>query len=363
MPTFAPVASYQVLKHDGLNSLGFYLAAFLLCGYLLYLWLLPKPISGIPYNEQARRHILGDIPSLINELKKPQEDFKTWLLVQLQNLNSPIVQVFIRPLQQPVVVLSDFRESQDILMRRKEFDRADSTAEAFRGLIPHHHIRQSTNAIWKAQRRLLQDLMSPAFLHDVVGSVIHANALNLIKLWELKAIMADGRPFSAYHDVHSATLDSVLGFAFGEDFPQSAVGPDLALLKTLDGNAKTRILSGVHTDDEPVIFPVAPRQDSIAATLDLCTAMEEIAGRPFQYWKWKYIVTRKPKISRASATKNHYVQRELENAAVRLQTEESHSVRSAVDHMVQREKKMAEKDGRTPDYVSPVMADEVRIYE
>jgi hypothetical protein len=140
-----------------------------------------------------------------------------------------------------MVELSDFRESQDILMRRKEFDRSKTMGELFSGVIPEHHIIKPTNAEWKAHRRLLQDLMLPPFLNHVAGPVIHSNVQNLIRLWDLKAGIAGNRPFSASEDIYSAALDAVFGFAFGEDFQYSATAPNVRLIEALDAGAIARL--------------------------------------------------------------------------------------------------------------------------
>lgn len=81
--------------------------------------------------------------------------FFDWLITQSKERDSPVFQIFPEPLGRPVVVLNDFREAQDILMRRgKEFDREHTIFDLFQGIIPDHHIVQKTNAIWKSHRRL-----------------------------------------------------------------------------------------------------------------------------------------------------------------------------------------------------------------
>lgn len=37
--------------------------------YTIYMWLLPKPIPGIPYNRKATKSVFGDIPELMEHLK------------------------------------------------------------------------------------------------------------------------------------------------------------------------------------------------------------------------------------------------------------------------------------------------------
>jgi len=136
--------------------------------YAAYQWALPKPIPGIPYNEEATHNLLGDIPAITKHVKETGEIWN-WVGAQNAKLNSPIVQIFTRPFAKPWVLIADFRESQDILMRRtKEFDRSDFFGELFLGMMPDFHISMlSSNPEFKIHRRLIQDLMTPAFLNEV----------------------------------------------------------------------------------------------------------------------------------------------------------------------------------------------------
>ena len=90
-------------------------------GYFLYRVALPKPIEGIPYNSHAVRRILGDVPDAMKYRADTHEVFG-FLEEQLVKHNTPIFQFFMRPFGKPWVVISDFRETQDILSRRtREF--------------------------------------------------------------------------------------------------------------------------------------------------------------------------------------------------------------------------------------------------
>jgi hypothetical protein len=137
---------------------------------LFYRWALPKPIPGIPYNASAVNSLLGDIPQMLEHKQKTDQIF-TWLVAQTVKLQSPIVQVWARPFSRPWVLIADFKESQDILMRRtKEFDRSGFFGDLFLGLIPDHHIsRLSHDERFKSNRFLMKDLMTPAFLNTVRG--------------------------------------------------------------------------------------------------------------------------------------------------------------------------------------------------
>lgn len=139
-----------------------------LSSILFYRWALPKPIPGIPYNASAVNSLLGDIPQMM-EYKQKTEQIFPWLVAQTVKLQSPIVQVWARPFSKPWVLIADFKESQDILMRRtKEFDRSGFFGDLFMGLVPDHHIfRLSHDEKFKSNRFLMKDLMTPAFLNTV----------------------------------------------------------------------------------------------------------------------------------------------------------------------------------------------------
>lgn len=136
--------------------------------YLLRQWALPTPLPGIPYNQAAADRLLGDVAE-IREIKKNGGRARAWFSAQTVKHNSPIVQVFMTPLGKPAVIISDYREVQDILLRRgKEFDRGSRNVEAFRGVIRWHHIAMRTvDPQFKKNRELVKDLMTHQFLNSV----------------------------------------------------------------------------------------------------------------------------------------------------------------------------------------------------
>ena len=54
-------------------SLALTSSVLFLGAFLLYRWLLPKPIPGIPYNAKATKSIFGDIPDLFEHLKHSKQ--------------------------------------------------------------------------------------------------------------------------------------------------------------------------------------------------------------------------------------------------------------------------------------------------
>lgn len=138
--------------------------------YVAYRMLLPKPIPGIPYNKDAAENLFGDVPAIMKQMAESGgQDFWSYVCNQPARHSTPIFQVWARPFGKPWVILTDFREAQDIMLRRtKEFDRSSFFGDLFAGTIPNHHIRkQSIDPKFKASRALVKDLMTPAFLHDV----------------------------------------------------------------------------------------------------------------------------------------------------------------------------------------------------
>jgi hypothetical protein len=100
------------------------LGAVLVLLYALYRAALPKPIPGIPYHKASANRVLGDAPGMIKHRQKYSTVFD-WMTAQPVELNSPVAQLFLKPFCQPIVVITDHRESQDVLLRRaKDFDRA-----------------------------------------------------------------------------------------------------------------------------------------------------------------------------------------------------------------------------------------------
>ncbi|OLN85759.1 Steroid 21-hydroxylase [Colletotrichum chlorophyti] len=318
----------------------------------LYYRALPKPLPGIPYNPEALS-IYGDIPSLTKYAAKHQV-FSKWMALQTERLRSPIVQVFIRPFSAPRVVLCDFRETQDILLRRqKEFDRSDIQGDLFEPLVPDHHIHMKTNSTFKAHRKLLQDLMTPAFLNQVAAPAIHLSASHLVMLWREKMRLARGRPFEASIDFYRGALDAVLAFTFGSQFQHSAIKPQLELVRMQDG------IPLPPTVDDPAEIPIANDDDGTKVILNFTKAVEKVIGSPFPRMAFA-LMKLKPSWKKTMAVKNELLRKEIQNAISRLgDKSEADRIVSAVDHIVHRETKLAEKEGRSPLYHCGTIYDEV----
>lgn len=357
-----PEIQRQLHSHSGTSkSLGFSLAFLALLIYIFRQWALPKPIPGIPYRPSALSSVFGDFMAIGKFRASGNVTFFDWLTTQSKELDSPIFQIFPRPFGRPFVVLNDFRESQDILLRRgKELDRSSIVIDLFRGIIPNHHIVEKTNATWKSHRRLLQDLMSPGFLDGVAAPVIYQQVSNLVRLWDFKAQLAQGRPFTAAADICDTALDAVHGFSYGQEFEHRAIKSTLDYYesKTQDLTARLSKIGGAN---EPMEFPIPKKDTIIKSVLTLTSTFGEVQGTFIANLKWP-ILTRMPKLVKAKEIRDESIRKQIRAAVERTHTHPDPStVRSAVDHMVRREISLADKEGRTPDFYSSTMFDEVSL--
>lgn len=239
---------------------------------LLYRRALPKPYDGIPYNKHSARRIMGDLPDVIAHLKRTKE-MSSFAFGQCRKLKSPIIQLFLRPFSQPFIFLNDPREIEDILLRRiREFDRAPTTIDYFKPLLPNASIVKVSDSSFKEQRRLWQDVMSPQFLRTVVAKNVHESALDLIDLWRRKCTLANGSPFEAAEDLEISAFDAIW----------------VAMLGTKLGgmNAEIQALAGYEPlisleTDLPISFPVAPRSVLYKAITYINSTVEQIMKSPF----------------------------------------------------------------------------------
>jgi hypothetical protein len=278
-----------------------------------------------------------------------------WITSQNLKLQSPIVQVFGRPFARPWVVITDFREAQDILLRRtKEFDRSDFLGGVFLGLLPEHHISMKTNSTFKQHRRWLQDLMTPAFLHQTAGPQIYTAFLDLIGLWEEKSRLAQDHPFEASGDVYRAALDAVWAAVFGADPSNSSIQAQLQLCSS------RKSLQLPSSLDKEVEFPYAPYPAAIQSIITLTDSLETSMKSPvpvIAHW----LLRKMPSMRNAKAIKDKFIKEEVEKTKNRFQgkQENDREVRCAMDDILRREMLLSEKENRAPMFHSRAMYDEV----
>lgn len=336
-------------------ALGFVAAAL----FVLYRWALPKPIPGIPYNEASASRLLGDIPDLIADLKRCGDVF-LWFRDQNLRSGSVINQVFTNLFGKPLVIVADAREARDMLINRSvDFDRTDFVRNLLRPIIGQGQITFPTGPVWKSQRRLSQDTMSSRFLRNVAAPNIHASGSTFVQLWGKKALLAAGRPFNAENDLFHATLDSVMVFTFGNQYPHRALRPKLKALAALSAND----IKGGESMDKPVVFPhceIAEELENIIKFVDRAEAVQAMGLQEKGWW----FESRTSRYKALKKSKDDCIRREVTKALERMkdldEVTATESARHGVDLIVNRERIMASKENRKPDYFSEFIRGEVR---
>lgn len=316
----------------------------------------PKPIPGIPYHKKSARSLLGDIPRLSKSLKKTQ-DFMKYIADEAESFQAPIFQLFLSPFSAPLVVVVDYEETRDIMMHRTgEFDRSDRLIEIFQPVIGTNQFALKSGDVWKLHRRLVQDTMSPAFLRDVAAPSLYKAFQVLVDLWERKIELASGKPFPIGADISAATLDGVLAFTFGSDLPNTATQPRLEALKSLDREGFIELLH----QDASVDFPVNDLDPSVASLSEISHYLAKIAAFPLPSVAWSYF-KRTSHFQQQDKSKRAFIRSEIEKSLqARVdKPEDSTVLRNAVDLVIDRERRLSERYGKTPDYFSDAVIDEV----
>ncbi|KAI1013792.1 hypothetical protein LB503_010495 [Fusarium chuoi] len=278
-------------------ALGFSILSAL---YLLRRWLLPKPIPGIPYNENAVKSFMGDIPEF-----RDAPNRREWWAQQPA--------LFMRPFGAPWVFVADYFEASDICMRRlKEFDRSDVTWEQFNGVVPGHHITlKSSDPKFKKNKELIQ-------IHDKFSS--------LLKLWDRKLDLSGGRPFDIAQDIHNSALDIILSASFGIDSGDGQIGRQLEELKarTVSGGKDDLFeFEDVSIDEEQSCFTTLADSVGLSMRSPLPT---------IHHFLYRNL---SPKMRRARAGRDRLRDREIAKSIERR--ESSQPQRCALDNMLARE--------------------------
>lgn len=309
--------------------------------YLAYRAALPRPITGIPHHKSAANSLFGDIPKMFKDFASTKSVI-SWFSDQCVQLNSPIVQLFIRPFGRPMVFIADWRESQDILMRRKDFDRSNFFGDVLGGLLPKAFISMPTNDDFTHQRRLLANTMSPAFLNQVAAPRIHNSALDLIELWHLKIKLAGNHPFFAYSDIHHMAWDAIWSTTFG-----TSSGTTKSQLAFLSSLAKFEALS--PDENIPAKFPKGPTPPIFNAILTMIDSLDNITRSPQPRWH-HWLIRQTPSYRAAKKYKDEIVDECFRSARKQHSDDpdDQKDARCAVENVLQREAIAASKEGMVP---------------
>lgn len=259
--------------------------------------------------------------------------------------------MFIKPMSLPWVVVTDPLESQDILLRRtKEFDRSSFFGEVIGGILPKQHIQfLSNDARFKDNRNLINHLMAPSFINEVSLPEVYKSVSTLMKVWQVKCDMAQGRPFSAHHDITYGALDSIFASSFG------LAEADSITIQRFEA------VSGWTPDmpndvDTPVAFPDGEIPEIFGAVLDLAESVKygQLSPSP-RLASW--ILRKFPYMRKAAAIKNKFIDDSIDEAVRSIESGDEHP-RNALYSVLLRERDVAAKQGRPPVYRNGGISDE-----
>jgi hypothetical protein len=323
--------------------------------YQTYRRIMPRPLPAIPYNSGALRSFFGDIPSVI-AWKKQHGEQRKWFQAQALKHNSPIVQVFTKPFWYgPQVVLTDHKEIHDIFHHRwKEFDKGYKESEAFGGIIPDELLSLKLRSPeYKFHKDIMRDLMLPQFLHAVNAPQIYAKSMLLIDLWRRKAKIAAGVPFIFRQDIHKAALDIIMAAAFGLDEDESCIKKQSEVLSR-HGPSHFFPRTIVHFEDVPM-----DREAKAITDLAASVKIGFSSPMPVQH---HWVLRQLPHLARAIKTKNAMMRRKIEESLTRMPRDDEEALklsRTALDSMLYRERLLANRGGREPNYHASYIYDEV----
>jgi len=240
------------------------------------------------------------------------------------------------------------------MRRTKEFDKPDAISDAFYGIAPEFHAVKVTSEAWRNQRKLLQDLMAPAFLHEVAAPQLHHSFMDLIKLWSEKQRLAEGRPFEVKQDIFNAALEAIWAAVFGNAGTATVTRNQIDLLS---GQKSVSLPASI---DQAVEFEKAPAPPEFRAVLELTESIEEVLKSPFPLITG-FIQRYLPSGRKNLRIKAQFTSREIAKAEARMEASSSQETKitNAVDHVLRREKIAAEKQHRAPEYQSTMIKDEL----
>ncbi|KAH7379127.1 cytochrome P450 [Phaeosphaeria sp. MPI-PUGE-AT-0046c] len=353
---------WEHVPHTFWSSLSI-LTLLLIAALLMHRMVMPKPLSAIPYNPEALHRLFGDIPSIIAWNKRHGEQRK-WFQAQAIRHNSPIVQVFTKPFWYgPQVVLTDHKEIHDIFHHRwKEFDKGYKESEAFGGIIPDELLSLKLRSPeYKFHKDLMRDLMLPQFLHTVNAPQIYDKSMLLIDLWKRKAEIAAGAPFIFRQDIHMAALDIIMAASFGLSQDESCITKQIHALPE-----KIPQLNGEQPSDATTIhhFEDVPMDSEAKAITDLAASVQIGFSSPIPV-QHHWFLRQLPHLRGAIKIKNGLMRRKISESLKRMPRNDEEAVKSArtaLDNMLYRERLLAQKAGREPNFHASYIYDEMLAY-
>ncbi|KAM0247749.1 hypothetical protein ACHAQJ_009710 [Trichoderma viride] len=276
----------------------------------------------------------------------PDLDFQEWCAKQTEKLKSPLCQVFLSPFSKPLLLLADFDEARDLTLRRTEdFDRGAFVSDSF-GAFGDFHARMQTGQQFKANRRWLQDLMTPSFLNGFLAPSTYALVLRLVELWRNKTRLAGDKPFSAGADLDRVNFDIMMRLFFGEHFGSSSLDAQIGLL-----SGEKSPDTGLHGE---AVFPEAAIHQTFHALHDAGRTVTQIMTSLWPKLTLRWIPWTAG-YRRIQSAKKLLVREQVPKAIARVRSGEKSA---GIDYILSREQAAAKQEGREPDFDNEMIINE-----
>ena len=209
-----------------------------------------------------------------------------------------------------------------------------------------------TDDTWRSHRQLLRDTMSPSFVNSVVAPIIHEKISGLVSLWRTKARLAGGQSFDSEQDVARCLGDFIMASCFGYDSKS---------IETHENTLSEKVIRGGH--DSPIEF-IAGKDTDACTSMNILAKGVKLAVRSSVPKIVLPLALRFVPVFRNAQRYMHKMIAEQANTAWAKfsQVGRSERITSAIDLVVDREAKMARKEGRGSRLDLPVVRDELLAF-
>jgi hypothetical protein len=186
--------------------------------------------------------------------------------------------------------------------------------------------------------------------------------MNLVNLWKLKASVAGSHHFDAKRDIGRAAFDIIMAVAFGLNDQDGATCRQISL--TFKETSRNLPTAKLLEPDSPYPFQTADMDTEGQALLDLTDSIH-IGITSILPYLYSWIALRRPPLSHAVRTKEAMMARHIDAAVAKLPStdeEAQRSAQTALEYLVFRERTIARREGRKPDYHGRYIYDEVSAF-
>ncbi|KAL7904529.1 cytochrome P450 [Trichoderma velutinum] len=301
---------------------------------------LPKPLPGIPYNKTSAWRLYGDVSAM-----KEAQYRRQWIWKQPSQHDSSVSQIFIFPFRRPIVIVTDYRAVVEIC----------SHQECIGLIAPNFHFAMQTkDPEFKSHKSLARGLMAGKALKEISAAQIYNKADSLIRLWDVKTYMSQGKPFRADRDIYLATLDIICTVAFGPGMLQSALQEEILHIKSDHPRLS-------HDPMESVYFSPAAAIPELESLLN-ATKMISVAQASIFPGLSQFLALLNPKNGLAYLNRKLFIRRQIESRLKEMDCAGSSECKCALDQLLRREINDANKAERLPNFYSATIRDEILGY-